>query len=131
MFYLEEKYAQEMIAHAKEEAPNECCGILAGKEGRIVHLYRAKNAANSPVRYNLDPKELLKITNEIEGNGWELLGIYHSHVNSEAYPSPIDIKLAFWSQALYFIISLKPPEPVIRAFHIVEGKVKEEEVSII
>lgn len=131
MFYLGSKYAQEMIAHALEEMPNECCGILAGKDGRITHIYKAKNAENSPIRYSINPKEMLEIITDIERKGWEILGIYHSHINSEAYPSATDVKLAFWPQALYFIISLKEQKPIIRAFYINEGKIREEEIRII
>ena len=126
MFHLEKRYADELVSHAKAAAPNECCGILAGVEGRITKLYQATNTENSPVRYNLDPQELLRILKEIEANGWELLGIYHSHIHTEAYPSATDIELALWPEALYFIVSLKnPEEAIIRAFRIMAGEVEE------
>lgn len=132
MFQLPRKFAQEMIAHALEEVPNECCGIIAGSGGKPVKLYRGTNAAKSPFRYNLDPKDLFQIYKEIEEKGWELLGSYHSHTHTLAYPSPTDIELAFWPQALYFIISLENREqPVIRAFRILEGKIQEEELQIV
>lgn len=131
MFHLEKRYADELVSHAKAEAPNECCGILAGVEGRITKLYRARNTENSPVRYNLDPQELFRILKEIEGKGWELLGIYHSHTHTEAYPSATDIELALWPEALYFIVSLKnPEEAIIRAFRIVAGEVEEVVVVV-
>lgn len=126
---LEERYAREMIAHAKEEAPNECCGILAGSDSRVMKLYRAENAEASPSRYSVDPRDLLRIHREIEYSGWELLGIYHSHVQTEAYPSPTDAKLAFWPDSLYFIISLSRPQPSIRAFKIIDGGITEVEVA--
>lgn len=132
MFPLPLNYAQEMVAHALALAPVECCGLLAGKEGRAKHLYRAQNIENSPVRYSLEPKELYLLLQDMEKRGWELLGIYHSHTHSEAYPSATDIKLAFWPDCLYFIVSLKnPQEPVIRAFHISDGQVKEEELEVL
>lgn len=121
-----------MVAHAHEEAPNECCGIAAGRDGRIVRLYRARNAAKSPVRYQVDSRELLAIYNEIEAQGWDLLAIYHSHPLSEAYPSATDVRLAGWPDSLYFIVSLVDPErPVIRAFRIRDGAVEEEEMAIV
>ncbi len=121
-----------MIAHAREEAPNECCGILAGTAGQVQKLYRGINAEKSPVRYNIDPRQLLRIHQEIEALNWEILGIYHSHTHTEADPSATDIRVAFWPDSLYFIVSLKQPtEPVIRAFTIREGKIEEEKMTIL
>jgi proteasome lid subunit RPN8/RPN11 len=129
---LARHYADEIIAHAREEAPNECCGILAGKTGQVEKLYRGVNAEKSPVRYNIDPQQLLHIHQEIETRGWEILGIYHSHTHTEAYPSATDIQLAFWPDSLYFIVSLEhPAEPFIRAFTIKEGQIQEEGLAIL
>ncbi|MBI2304922.1 MAG: M67 family metallopeptidase [Chloroflexi bacterium] len=131
MFHLPRHYAQEMIAHAQEEAPNECCGVMAGIGGKVTALFRTQNAARSPTRYQVDPLELLRIDKEIEANHWEWLGIYHSHPFSEAYPSATDIRLAFWPDSLYFIISLKEEnDPQIRAFWIRESQVNEEPLII-
>ena len=130
MFHLEKRYADELVSHAKAEAPNECCGILAGVEGTITKLYRARNTENSPLRYNLDPRELFRIVKEIEAKGWEILGIYHSHTHTKAYPSATDIELALWPEALYFIVSLEnPEEATIRAFRIAAGQVEEVAVN--
>jgi [CysO sulfur-carrier protein]-S-L-cysteine hydrolase len=132
LFYLEIKYADEMVSHAREEAPNECCGILAAAGGKVTRLYRTTNADHSPFRYTVAPEEFIKVFQEMEARGWELLGIYHSHMSTGAYPSPTDIKYGFWSRALYFIISLsQPAQPVIRAFRIDKGNVAEEELRII
>ena len=131
MFRLKKRYAEEIIAHARAEAPNECCGILAGKGGEIAKLFRAKNAEKSPVRYNIDPQELFSLYQEIERQGWELLGIYHSHVKGQAYPSSIDVQLALWPDSLYFIVSLMDERaPQIRAFRIVGGVVSEEDLEV-
>jgi [CysO sulfur-carrier protein]-S-L-cysteine hydrolase len=131
LFYLEKEYADEMVRQAVAEAPDECCGILAGAGGKVVKLYRATNAEHSPFRYSVDPEELIRVYQEIEERGWELLGIYHSHTFTGAYTSAIDIKYAFWSQSLYFIISLNnPAQPVIKAFRIIKGSVVEEELEI-
>lgn len=132
MFRIEKRYVEEMVAHAKAEKPNECCGILAGEDGRIVKLYRATNIEASPYRYNVDPRELLKIHEEIDTNGWQFSGIYHSHTFSEAYPSPTDVSLAFWPDALYFLVSLADAHnPVVRAFRIIDGKVTEERLEAV
>lgn len=133
MFRLEKKFADEMIAHALEDDPNECCGILAGVDGKVTHMFRAINADKSPYRYTVDPRDLIRIDNEISNNNWEWLGIYHSHTFVEAYPSATDINLAFWPEAIYFIVSLRDKaRPQLRAFHISreEGSVTEEDLEI-
>lgn len=132
MFTLEKRYADEIIAHAKEEAPIECCGILAGTDGRIMKLYRARNAENSPYRYSVDSRDLLAIWRDADANGWEFVGIYHSHTASPAYPSPTDVRLAAYPDAIYLLVSLADPSnPVLRAFHIRDGKITEEELNIV
>jgi proteasome lid subunit RPN8/RPN11 len=131
MFTLERKYADEIIAQAREEAPSECCGVLAGRDGRVEKLFRAVNAEKSPYRYNVDPHDLLRIYRECDANGWDFLAIYHSHTHTEAYPSPTDVSLAAWPDSLYVIVSLLDPEnPVLRAFRIQDRRVTEEEVLI-
>lgn len=131
MFKLEKRFATEIIDHARAEAPNECCGLLAGKEGTILQLYRCDSTEKSPYRYYIDPKDQLRVMREMDQKGWELLGIYHSHTHTGAYPSRTDVELAFYPEALYFIVSLeKPTAPVIRAFRIADGNVTEEEMMI-
>lgn len=132
MLELERRYADEIIAHALEEDPNECCGILAGQNGRVGKLYRMINVEHSPYRYNMDPQELYRTYREIDDSGWDVLAIYHSHTHSEAYPSDTDVRLATWPEAYYVLVSLlSKEEPTLRAFHIEDGKVTEEEVRII
>ena len=128
-FNLEKNYADEMIAHARAEAPDECCGILAGVKGRVIKMYRTTNAEHSPYHYTIDLYELISIYEEIREKGWELLAIYHSHPHTEAYPSPTDVESARLPETLYLIISLiNPDQPVIKGFHIKEGKVTETEL---
>lgn len=128
---LPKSYVDEMIAHAIEDAPNECCGIIAGKDGEAAKLFRTKNSEASPYRYNVDPKDLLRIFHETEDNDWSFLGIYHSHTASEAYPSPTDVRLAFWPEAYYILVSLAEKQPVVRAFRILEGVVAEEPIEAV
>ncbi len=131
MFRVPKQFAEEMIAHARVEIPNECCGLLAGKDGQVMQLYRCESSEKSPYRYYVDPKDQIRVMRELDQKGWDLLGIYHSHTHTEAYPSKTDIELAFYPETLYFIISLmNPSEPVIRGFRITEGKVFEEELVI-
>ena len=142
MLELHQRHIDEMIAHAREDAPNECCGILAGRDGRAVRLYRMSNVAASPYRYKMDGAELLRTTREIEGNGLKLLVIYHSHTHTEAYPSPTDVRIATWTEpdgtgisvwpgTYYVLVSLQHPEsPVVRAFNILDGTIIEEELRV-
>lgn len=127
-FNLERRYLEEMLSHAFQEAPNECCGLLAGADSQVTRVYRLTNVEHSPYRYKADPQELFQALKEIEQNGWQLLGIYHSHTHAPAQPSPTDVELAFWPDSLYFIISLSESQPVIRAFKIQDGRTEEVEV---
>ena len=129
MLTLPKQIIDDIVAQAQEEAPNECCGIIAGKDGRATKLFQARNDEASPYRYNVDTEDLFRIYRECEENDWEFLVIYHSHTASEAYPSPTDIRLAFWPEAYYVLISLQDAErPVVRAFRILDGAVTEEEI---
>ncbi|MEK7847686.1 MAG: M67 family metallopeptidase [Chloroflexota bacterium] len=131
VFRLERRFVQEMIAHAQEEAPNECCGILAGPSGQVAALYRTPNTSASPVRYSIDPREILRVAREVEERGWEMVAFYHSHTHTHAYPSPTDIQLAFWPDSLYLIVSLADPrQPAVRGFYLRDGQVAEEELEI-
>ncbi len=126
---LPQSFIDEIVAHAREDAPNECCGIIASDNGRAVKLFRAKNAEASPYRYNVEPKDLFRIFRECDESGWTFLAIYHSHTASEAFPSPTDVRLAFWPEAYYVLVSLQnAQEPAVRAFRILEGVVSEEEI---
>ena len=139
MLQLEQHYADEIVAHALEENPNECCGILAGQDGRVTRLYRVTNVEHSPYRYSMDPKDLLVINQEIDDSRWELLAIYHSHTHTEAYPSATDVRMAtwpdgksIWPEAYYILVSLMDKRsPAIRAFHIKDGTISEEELRIV
>jgi [CysO sulfur-carrier protein]-S-L-cysteine hydrolase len=121
---------EEMIEHAREEAPNECCGMLASRDGRAVKLYRARNAAASPLRYEIDGADQYRIQMDIYDADLELGAIYHSHTRTEPYPSQTDINLAFYPEALYVIVGLAGAEPDVRAFTIRDGRVDEAELVV-
>ena len=115
-----------MVAHARAEAPNECCGMIGGRDGTATSIHRARNAEESPLRYVIHPTDQLRIMEEIETRGEELAAIYHSHIGSPAYPSQTDINLAEnWPDPLYVICSLADSEPEVRAFAIRDGEVEE------
>ena len=135
MLKIEQYHAEEMITHSKQENPNECCGILSGKEQKAIKLNRITNIAKSPFRYVMDPKEFLDADLESEKAGLKFVAFYHSHTHSPAYPSETDVRMALQSGYLnvnYILISLENlDQPVIRAIKINEsGSVEEEELKI-
>lgn len=131
MLTLKKEFLERIIVQIKRESPNEACGILGGKEGRVEKVYEMTNTDKSPSTYFMDAREQLKVMKEIRNLGLEMTGIYHSHVASPAYPSSHDVELAFYPEVSYVIISLKDRDnPGIRSFKIKEGKITEEEVSI-
>lgn len=121
----------EMIAHARADFPNECVGLLLGRQCRAERLVRMDNIERSPLNYRVDPRELLKIFDEMDALGLDLVGIYHSHTHSPARPSQTDIALAGYPDAHYLIVSLEDPEqPDLRAYRIAEAVVEEQEVVV-
>jgi [CysO sulfur-carrier protein]-S-L-cysteine hydrolase len=121
---------EEIVAHAQAEAPNECCGIVAARDGAAVRVYRAANAAASPLRYEIDGAEQYRIQTEIEDAELDLGAIYHSHTRTEPYPSQTDINLAFYPESLYLIVGLARGEPDMRAYTIRDGRVAEAELVV-
>jgi [CysO sulfur-carrier protein]-S-L-cysteine hydrolase len=109
----------EMVEHSEEGRPNEACGVLGSRDGAVVKVFRMSNAAASPVRYSLDPKEQFAVYRKLEDEGLELGGVFHSHTRTEAYPSPTDVRLAS-EDVPYLIVSLAGRRPVIKAFRIVK-----------
>jgi proteasome lid subunit RPN8/RPN11 len=122
----------EIVAHSRDDMPNECCGLIGGDGSQMTSVHRARNAAATWLRYELHPTDQLRIMNRIEEDGEELVGIYHSHTKSEAYPSQTDINLAEnWPDPLYLICSLEHDDaPVVRAFEIRDGAVEEVELDV-
>ena len=121
---------EQLLAHAREDAPNECCGLVGGNDGVAKTVYRAHNAEASPLRYNLDPQDQFRIMSEMEERGEELSAIYHSHTASPAYPSQTDINLAAYPDALYLIVSLADGERDLRGFRIEDGEVTEIDLVV-
>ncbi len=119
-----------MIIHAEEVFPEEACGILSGKGERVSHIFKMTNVEHSPVSYLMDSREQFLVMKEMREKGLDMLGIYHSHTGSDAYPSSKDINLAFYDVA-YVIVSLARESPVVKAYRIKEQKeVREIELII-
>jgi len=123
---------KEVVEQGLREFPNECCGVIAAENGVPVKVFTMRNADASPVTYRLDPKEQLKVWDELDEQGWDLWGIYHSHTHSEAYPSETDRRQAFYPDAYYILLSLQDREkPVMRFYTIQDDEIAEEELTII
>jgi proteasome lid subunit RPN8/RPN11 len=121
----------EILAHSREDAPNECCGLVGGRDGAATTIYRARNEFASPTRYNVHPEDLIRIVNAIESAGEELVAIYHSHTRSAAYPSETDVNLAAnWPDPVYLICSLAGEEPDVRGFQIRGRAIEEVELVV-
>jgi [CysO sulfur-carrier protein]-S-L-cysteine hydrolase len=121
----------ELIAHARTDAPNECCGMIASRDGEAVAVHRATNAAASPLRYEIEGREQYRIQTAIEDAGLDLGAIYHSHTRSAPEPSQTDINLAFYPDALYVIVGLESGEPDVRAWRIAGGQVSEAGLEVV
>lgn len=122
----------EIIAHAREEAPNECCGMIGGSDATAATVYRSINAEASPLRYSLDAGDQFRIMQEMERRGEDLSGIYHSHTASDAYPSQTDVNLAAYPDAVYVIVSLQDSEnPEVRGFWIRDGQIDDAELEVV
>ena len=131
MLELDRVTFDDLVEHGLAAFPNEACGVLAGKEGRPVKFFPMTNQDASPVSYRLDPKEQLRVFDEIEDEGWELVAIFHTHTHSEAYPSETDLRQAFYPEAVYLVMSLLDrSNPVLRGFRMDEGSIEEEELQI-
>ena len=117
----------ELVAHARAEAPNECCGYLRAEGGAVTEVVRSRNLRASPYGYELDAESLLA-ANQLDDEGQEV-AIYHSHPRSPAEPSQTDINLAHYPHWTYLIVSLDG-EPRIRAWRIADRSVDEEEIVL-
>jgi proteasome lid subunit RPN8/RPN11/molybdopterin converting factor small subunit len=129
-FELSRAHRDEMVAHAVDEAPNECCGVVMGRDGDEPYVRRLVNADASPFSYTVSSEDLLDIFRKTEA-GERLIAIYHSHTHTQAYPSQTDVRMAFYPESVYVIVSLQErASPSVRAFRIVEREIVELEVAL-
>jgi proteasome lid subunit RPN8/RPN11 len=121
-----------MVEHAQEDRPFEACGVMAGSRGLITQIHRTRNVADLfGVRYEMDPKEFLRVNNAIDDADLDMIGVYHSHPFTRAYPSTTDMAQA-WEGLVYVIVSLRDfLKPEARAFTIANGEVTEQPVEIV
>ena len=115
-----------LIAHAREESPRECCGILLGRDNEIVQARRARNVASSPAtRFVIDPKDHIDARRDGRALGLEILGFYHSHPHGAAVPSATDVAEAAYPGSVYAIIGLAADAPEVRVFEFADGNFHE------
>jgi proteasome lid subunit RPN8/RPN11 len=122
---------EQMVAHAREEAPNECCGMVATRDGQVVRVYPTTNVEASPFRFVIDGAEQLRVYNEIESAELDLGAIYHSHTRTEPRPSQTDINFSqAWPGVLWIIVGLAGDEVEVRTWRIDGGTVTEAELLV-
>jgi [CysO sulfur-carrier protein]-S-L-cysteine hydrolase len=129
---------EEMVAHALAERPAECCGIVASVDGEAVRVFPARNAAASPLRYEMDSADQIAIQEEIDSQRWDYGAIYHSHTRTVPYPSQTDINMAYrpglgalWPGSIYIIVGLAGHEPEVRAWRIESDTPAEVVLSVL
>lgn len=129
---ISQQLIDEMVAHAREDLPNECCGMIGGRDGEATRVVPVENAAASPLRYEMDPQGQYDALKAIEDGGDELVAIYHSHTRSAAYPSQTDVNEAvMWPEQVYVIVSLENTEtPDVKAYSLKEMKIADVDLDL-
>jgi [CysO sulfur-carrier protein]-S-L-cysteine hydrolase len=132
MLLLPKLVYDQMVAHCLTGLPDEACGLLGGDlgSGEAVTCYPTRNLAASAKLYTVDPKEHLKADRDAESAGYSIIGVFHSHTHTEAYPSPTDVAQAPDPSWHYVLVSLRDTQPVVRSYRIVDGTIAEEPVRL-
>jgi [CysO sulfur-carrier protein]-S-L-cysteine hydrolase len=122
----------QVIKHCKSVYPNEACGLLGGTSNIAEKIYEMTNIEHSHTSYMVDPAEQFKAIKEMRSEGRKMVAIYHSHPHSLAFPSAMDVSLAFYEDSYYLIVSLMDiDQPVLRAFEIINGNIQEAKIEIL
>ena len=120
------EHIEEIVAHARDEAPNECCGLLAGRNGRSQRVFRMANAARSPLRFEVAPLEVMRTLETIDEAGLEVAALYHSHTRTAPYPSQTDVTFAeAWPGTPWIIVGLAEGDAEVRTYRIDGANVAE------
>jgi proteasome lid subunit RPN8/RPN11 len=122
----------EMVGHCLSGLPDEACGLLVGSYGgeEATHIFLTENAAASALIYEIDPKEMLGVDRAAQALGADIMGVFHSHTHTDAYPSPTDVAQALDRGWHYVLVSLRDTHPVVRSYAIVGGVITEEPVVV-
>jgi [CysO sulfur-carrier protein]-S-L-cysteine hydrolase len=132
MLVLPKMVHDQMVAHCLTGLPDEACGLLGGhlETGEAVTCYPTRNLAASAKLYTVDPKDYLRADRDAEAAGYSIIGVFHSHTHTEAYPSPTDVAQAPDPEWHYVVVSLRDIQPVVRSYRIVDGTITEEPVRV-
>jgi proteasome lid subunit RPN8/RPN11 len=122
----------EMVAHCLSGLPDEACGLLVGSYGgdEATHVFPTPNAAASAMIYQIDPREMLRVDREARALGADIVGVFHSHTHTDAYPSATDVAQAADPGWHYVLVSLRDTHPVVRSYSIKGTEVTEEPVEV-
>ena len=122
----------EVIVHCKSRYPKEACGYLAADgAGAVAQVYPMTNVEDSPIGYSMDPKEQLQVEKQMRQQGQRMVGIFHSHTASPAYPSSVDVRLAISPDVSYVLVSLQDQaHPALKSYRIDGQRITEEPVQI-
>jgi [CysO sulfur-carrier protein]-S-L-cysteine hydrolase len=134
---LTHAHYETVIAHCFDGFPDEACGLLAGPlegavpTGEVTTAYPCRNADGSARTYTVDSRDLLAAMRDAESRGDEIVGVWHSHTHTDAYPSATDVRQAVDPSWCYVIVSLKHGEPVVRGYLIRDGVIAEVPVQVV
>ena len=129
---IERALLDRIVAHARRDFPNECCGMIGMRDGAAVAVHEATNVAASPLRFEVDGLEVHRTIEAIEADGAEMGAIYHSHTRSDPYPSQTDVNFARgWPGVEWLIVGVRrEAEPTVRSYRIEDGVIEEVEVEV-
>jgi proteasome lid subunit RPN8/RPN11 len=129
---IERALLERIVAHARRDFPNECCGMIGMRDGAAVAVHEAANVAASPLRFEVDGLEVHRTIEAIEADGAEMGAIYHSHTRSDPYPSQTDVNFARgWPGIEWLIVGVRREgEPTVRSYRIEDGAIEEVEVEV-
>ena len=132
---IERALLDEIVAHARRDAPNECCGVVLGSNGAATSARALENLAASPFRFDIDGRDLLELAFAEDGDDEQLTAIYHSHTRSEPYPSQTDVNFAAgWPGVEWLIVGIpkaRDGEPEVRSYLIEDGAIREVELEVL
>ena len=131
MLTVPQELLDRVLAHARRDHPDECCGVLAGTGDTVTRVFEMTNADRSPTGFTFESAEWLRVYREVDDADEELVAVYHSHTATEAYPSRTDV---LWSRhnefAHWLLVSTRSDEDEVRSFTITDGVVAEEPVTV-
>lgn len=134
MLQLPRACYRDILDHCRQAYPKEACGLLAAGPGTgaVAQVYPMTNTEDSPIGYAMDPREQLLVEKQMRRQGQRMIGIYHSHTATEAYPSPVDVRLALSPDLSYTLVSLKDQAaPVLKSYRIDGVRIEPEPVTIL